>query len=224
MKKMTIIAMALTMVLTTTACGASKAPDSTPAEITPVTQSETVTEMTPSTADTTDWMCECGTVNYGKVCINCGKLSNAETSVSEESIKSTTPYEELNSELDFEMKTKLEELRANGAKTSETKWKNMNAFIFTEYNEGKSVDVFIRCIGTFTYFTEVNGDIDLNTLTNEVLTCLYTVISHRSGYFNAEHLSGEIEKIQKEVLASLANEHGILLDGFLIDSITELPF
>lgn len=223
MKKMTMIAMALAMVLTTTACGEGKAPDSTPAEPTlvSVTTPETITELPSATSEATGWTCGCGTVNLGKYCSECGnsKPSNAETSVSEESTESTTPYEELNSELDPEMKAKLEELRANGAETAEVKWGTKSPIPFTEYSAGKRFDISIKCNGTFTYFPEVNGDMDEHTLESKVLMCLQPVVSHRSGYFDAEHLSGESEKMQEEVRAELANEHGILLDSFVINSI-----
>lgn len=220
---MTMIAMTLAMVLTTTACGEGKAPDSTPAETTPVTIPETVTEVPSATSEATGWTCGCGTVNLGKYCSECGnsKPSNAETSVSEESTESTTPYEELNSELDPEMKAKLEELRANGAETAEVKWGTMNPIPFTEYSAGKKFDIFIKCNGTFTYFPEVNGDMEEHTLRAAVLSCLQPVIARRSGYFDVEHLLGEVEKMQEELRAELANEHGMLLDSFVINSITK---
>ncbi len=40
-------------------------------------------------------------------------------------------------------------------------------------------------------------------------------------YFDTEHLSEENKKIEEEIRAELANEHGILLDSFVINSITK---
>ena len=133
---------------------------------------------------------------------------------------SSEPYVELNRELNDEMKARLEELRASGAETIETKWGTPAPVRFKEFSTGEISEV--RCNGTFVYFPEAAGDMDAVKIKEYVLDAMTLVIAHRSGYMDTEHLPGESLKMRDEVIAMLANEHGILLDKLAIMSLTTL--
>lgn len=138
---------------------------------------------------------------------------------SPEQTDSLAPYQELNRVLDPEMEAKLNELRANGAETIEVKWGTQTPIPFTEYSTGEKTE--IRCNGTFTYFPELNGDMGEDKLKMYVVDSMSFVILHRSGYLDADQLPGATLLMRDEVIARLANEHGILLNGLTINSVTK---
>lgn len=140
---------------------------------------------------------------------------------SEQNNGSVTPYEPIEIEMDPEMKARLDELRASGAETVEVRWGTRSPIPFTEQSTGENVD--IRCNGTFTYFPEVNGDMNEETMKANLMDSIQISVINRSGHFDAEDLPAESGLIKQEVTARLANEAGILLDSFNIASITKPP-